>query len=109
MNISAILVTTRPNNTNHMIETLNQLSGVEVYQNDPSTGKIIVIQEAESIHDEVDGLKKIKSLSGIVLAEMVEHYFGDDPNQYPSSDLENIDATCGTQPGDSCVPDYLNQ
>jgi nitrate reductase NapD len=109
MNLSAILVTTAPHNTLNMINTLNSLQGVEVYHNDPSSGKIIIIQEAEAIHEEVDGLKKIKKIPGIILAEMVEHYFGEDRNLYPSSELEDIDATCGTQMADSCsIPEYLN-
>lgn len=110
MNISAILVTTIPENTAHMIDQLNCRSGVEVYHSDPETGKIIIIQEAEMIHDEVDGLKNIKKMPGIIMAEMVEHYFGDDANLYPSSDLENIDQTCGTtMDNNSCVPEFLNQ
>lgn len=93
-----------------MIETLNNIQGVEAFHHDESSGKIIIIQEAEAIHDEVNGLKQIKKLPGIILAEMVEHYFGEDTNLYPSSDLENIDATCGTQVADSCsIPEYLNQ
>ncbi len=109
MNLSAILVTTAPANTLNMIDTLNRLSGVEVYHNDAITGKIILIQEAEAIHEEVEGLKKIKRIPGIIVAEMVEHYFAEDKNLYPSSDLENIDETCGTRMEDSCsIPEYLN-
>lgn len=109
MNISAILVTTAPKNIKNMIQTLNKLEGVEVYHNDPDSGKIIVIQEAEIINDEVDGLKRIKKIPGIIMAEMVEHYFGEDTNLYPGSELESIDATCGTRIGDSCIPEFLNQ
>ena len=110
MNLSAILVATKPENTLRMIDTLNGIQDVEVFHHDESTGKIIIIQEAEAIHEEVDGLKKIKKLPGIIMAEMVEHHFGEDKNLYPSSDLENIDATCGTQVADSCsIPEYLNQ
>ena len=109
MNISAILVTTKPENTDNMIETLNQISGIEVYHHEHATGKIIVIQEAETIQQEVDGLKNIKKLPGIILAEMVEHYFGDDTNLYPDSELSKMEATCGIPGGDSCIPDYLNQ
>lgn len=109
MNISAILITTSPQNIHEMIATLNSLSSVEVYHNDPATGKIIAIQEAKTIDEEVDGLKKIKKLPGIILAEMVEHYFGEDANQYSGSELENIDESCGTKPGDSCIPAYLKE
>jgi nitrate reductase NapD len=109
MNISAILVTTPSSNTENMINMLNELEGVEVFHHDVSTGKLIAIQEAESIHEEVHGLKKIKKLPGIILAEMVHHYFGEDKNLYHIDELEKMDTSCGSQPGDSCVPEYLNQ
>lgn len=110
MNLSAILVTTLPDNIPNMINTLNAIQDVEVFHHDSASGKIIIIQEAEAIHEEVNGLKKIKSLPGVIVAEMVEHYFAEDKNLYPSSELENIDATCGTQVADSCsIPEYLNQ
>ena len=109
MNISAILVTTPSANTLNMIEQLNQLEGVEVFHHDTSTGKIIAIQEAESINDEVAGLKRIKKLPNITLAEMVEHYFGEDRNLYPGSDLEKIDEVCGTESAEVCIPEFLNQ
>jgi len=109
MNISAILVTTPSDNTHNMIEQLNQLEGVEVFHHDAASGKIIAIQEAESINDEVNGLKRIKKLPDIVLAEMVEHYFGEDRNLYPGSDLEKIDEVCGTESAEVCIPEFLNQ
>lgn len=109
MNISAILITTPPHNTSRMIQILNDLDAVEVYHNDPQSGKIIAIQEAETIDDEVRGLKEIKKLPGIILAEMVQHYFGEDASQYSGSDLEKIDSSCGTKPGDSCIPAYLRE
>jgi len=109
MNISAILVTTLPDNTADMIEQLNRLDGVEVYHSDVASGKMIAIQEAPSIDDEINGLKRIKKMPDIILAEMVEHYFGEDNNLYPGSDLEKIDEVCGTEPGDVCIPEFLNQ
>lgn len=110
MNLSAILVTTKPDNTRNMIEQLNAIEGLEVYHHHQPSGKIILIQEAESIHEEVNGLKRIKAIAGVIVAEMVEHYFGEDRNLYPSSDLEKIDASCGTNPEDICsIPEYLNR
>ena len=109
MNLSAIYVVTDPLKTINLISTLNEISNIEVFHQDENSGKIIVIQEAESIHDEVQGLKKIKSISGVIMAEMVEHYFGEDKMLYPDLDLEKIDKLCGTQTTDSCIPAYLNQ
>ena len=79
MNVSGILVVVPAAETDRSIEKLAALPGVDVHHVDPATGRIIVTQEAESIDDEVGGLKRIKALSGVILAEMVHHHFKDDP------------------------------
>ena len=78
MNVSGILVITSPGHTGKVIEQLQSLSGVDVHYNDATTGRIIITQEAESISAEVDGLKRIRALPHIVLAEMSCHYFEED-------------------------------
>ena len=65
MNVSGILVVTSPEHTRNVIEQLQSLTG-------------IITQEAESIDAEVDGLKRIRALPHIVLAEMSCHYFEED-------------------------------
>jgi len=61
-----------------MVEELNQLDGIDVHHRDDSSGRIVITQEAEHIHDEVAGLKRIKALPHVVLAEMVYHCFEED-------------------------------
>ncbi|MBD3867490.1 MAG: chaperone NapD [Acidobacteria bacterium] len=78
MNISGILVITPAEQLQSTIDNLNALPGVEVHHTDPETGRIVVTQEAGSVHGEVDGLKRIKALPHIILAEMVHHHFEDD-------------------------------
>lgn len=82
MNISAILVITSPERVEACIATLNQLPGVEVHHHEAASGKIIAIQEAENTTAEVDGLKRIKALDGIAMAEMINHYFEDDTQMF---------------------------
>ncbi len=79
MNISAILVVVPATEVDATITTLEALSGIEVRHTDLATGRILVIQEDEDVAAEVTGLERIKALPGIILAEMVYHYFGDDP------------------------------
>ena len=79
MNLSAILVVVPTTELNATITRLEALPGVEVRHTDPATGRILTIQEAEDVGAEVAGLERIQALPGIVLAEMVYHYFGDDP------------------------------
>jgi nitrate reductase NapD len=60
------------------METLEQLEGVDVHYSDPDSGRIVVTQEAETIAAEVEGLKRIKALPRVILAEMVYHCFEND-------------------------------
>ena len=74
MNISGILVVVSPSNFEAGVSALNALPRVEVHHTDAETGRIIVTQEAETVNDEVEGLKRIKALPGVAMAEMVYHY-----------------------------------
>jgi nitrate reductase NapD len=84
MNISGILVIVAPEKVDAMVKTLNALDGVDVHHIEQSTGRIIITQEAEAIHDEIDGLKRIRALPGIVLAEMSYHSFEEDTENVTS-------------------------
>lgn len=99
MNLSGILVVATPQNLGAVVADLTALPGVEVHHTDPPSGRIIVVQEAESIDEEVAGLKRIKQLSRVVMAEMAYHYFAEDPQNYPP---ERVAALDGPN-----VPDYL--
>jgi nitrate reductase NapD len=78
VNLSGILIIVAPECIKSSVYALNALPGVEVYHIDESTGRIVVVQEAETIDAEVEGLKRIKQLPDIHLAEMVHHHFEDD-------------------------------
>jgi len=102
MNYSGILVVFPPNRTEAGIAALNTLDGVEVHHCDPATGRIVAVQECAHIHDEVDGLKRIKKLPGVILAEMVYHHFEEDPTL-----VMEMPADLEEQRGE--VPDYLKE
>ncbi|MDZ7753820.1 MAG: chaperone NapD [Gammaproteobacteria bacterium] len=99
MNLSGILVVATPPHMAAVVAELDALPGVEVHHTDPPSGRIIVVQEAESIDDEVAGLKRIKQLPHVVMAEMAYHYFAEDPQNYPPERVEALDRPA--------VPDYL--
>ena len=94
MNLSGILVVAPPDDIETVVEQLNELPGVTVYHRDDPTGRIIVVQEAETVHAEVDGLRRIKALPGIIFAELVYHYLGEDDSDVslPPADLDSM---CG--------------
>lgn len=106
MNLSGILVMTKPEHQRRVVTAMEALEGVEVHQVDETTGRIVAVQEAESIHDEIEGVKRIKALPDVIMAEMVYHYLAEDERIYEAmpSELEAQQdgfATCA-------VPAYLN-
>jgi len=100
MNLSSILVITPSEHLESTIDALNKLKGVEVHVSEEQSGRIIATQEAESISAEVEGLKRIKALPGIMFAEMVFHYFEDESNALPvelPAELDNSQGGCRTE------------
>ena len=77
MNLSGILVMTHPQNLPRVVTELKALPGVEVHQQDP-LGRVVVVLEAETVREETNGLRCIQAVPGVLMAEMVFHYFEDD-------------------------------
>jgi len=106
MNLSGILVVTTQKQMNTVCGLLDELEGVDVFHRDEATARIIVVQEAATVKDEVEGLKRIKKLPGIVMAEMVHHYFGGSTDEISMEDLPtDLDELTGLA---TAVPAYLN-
>ena len=78
MNVSGILVVVRPERVAAATDELARLDGVDVHHCDAASGRIVITQEAETIQAEVDGLKRIKALPYVILAEMAYHCFEED-------------------------------
>jgi nitrate reductase NapD len=105
MNISGILVVVAPARTESTCASLRALPGIEIHHVDATSGRIVITQEAESISAEVEGLKRIRALPDIILAEMSYHYFEDD-----SELLDNIPPGLADDSDESFdVPGYLNE
>ena len=104
MNYSGILVVTTQDQLDPLCNALNDLDGVAVFHKDETTSRLVVVQEAESVKDEVNGLKRIKALPGVVMAEMVTHYFEEMADETISDSIpDDIDAGL-----DSRAMNYLN-
>ena len=102
MNLSGIVVMAQPQHVLGVVEALKALQGIEVHQYDEQQGKIVVVQEAPDVNAEVEGLKQIKALPHVTVAEMVYHYFEDDDQEFSEipKDLNEVE---GLAP----VPQYL--
>ncbi len=106
MNLSGILVVAQPENRERVVVALNALEGVEVHQVEEATGRIVAVQEADDIHAEIEGVKRIKALPHVIMAEMVYHYLAEDERIYEAMPPELIEQQDGFE---TCaVPAYLN-
>lgn len=90
MNLSGIAVSVQPRLFDDTVSRISELPGVDVHYQDPDSARLVVVQEACNVDAEVEGLKRIKSIHGVVVAELVYHYFADDPtldnSRSPDSD-----------------------
>lgn len=102
MNLSGILVIAKPEWVPQVVSDLAAQDGLEVHQTDPVSGRIIVVQEAADIHAEIEGVKRIKAMPHVVMADMVYHYFAEDEQAYDAMPAELAEDTS------VCVPAYLN-
>lgn len=82
MNVSGILVVVPPSQLEEAKARLEALPGVEVHHVEPTSGRIVVVQEAGSVDEEVAALSRIKALKGVTLAEMVYHVFEETPPEW---------------------------
>ncbi len=78
MNISGIMVTALPEHVAEVAQSLSALQGLEVFQTDVASGKLVVVQEAASVGEEVEGFKRIRAVPHVIAADLVQHYFEDD-------------------------------
>lgn len=78
MNLSGIAVSLQPRLYDETATRIGELPGIEIYHQDPASHRIVVVQEADTVDAEVEGLKQIKSIPGVIVAELVYHYFAED-------------------------------
>ena len=102
MNLSAILVVATPTKLQAVRKQLELLNGVDTHHSDPASGRLIATIEAPDLKQEIDMLKCIKALPDVAMAEMVEHHF--------EEELENYSALLeGLPEGLPEVPRFLNE
>jgi len=67
-----------PEHVAEVAQSLSALQGLEVFQADVASGKLVVVQEAASVGEEVEGFKRIRAVPNVIAADLVQHYFEED-------------------------------
>jgi len=95
MTISSIVVQTKPENLETLVETLKESDLCEYHLHDEK-GRIVITLEGENVGQEVEKLGKIQKIKGIISAEMVYSHSEDE--------LEKLRDDIETAP----TPEWLN-
>lgn len=101
MNLSGIAVIATPQNVEAVAARLTALPGVQVAQIDRDGGRLVLVQEATSVGDEVEGFRAIQRTPGVVSADLVCHFFGD--QAMPEPELSQVLARLNAEPHDDRV------
>jgi nitrate reductase NapAB chaperone NapD len=75
--LSGLVVRTTPERFDDVLAVLRTLPGVSVHHLDPATARIVVVQAAATLDAEMDGMRRMQKLPGVVDASLVYHVLGD--------------------------------
>jgi len=89
MNISSIVVQTKPQNLNQVLEALKKCKECEYHLHDEK-GRIIVTIEGENVKEELEKLRVVENIPHVISADMQMAYSEDELEQHIQH-LENQD------------------
>lgn len=72
--VAGLCVTVRPDDLDEVEVLLCARPDLEVHARDRESGRLVVVQECESVGDHRRGLEEIQALPGVLTAELVVHY-----------------------------------
>ena len=97
MNLSSIVVLTKPDHLEGVIEAIRSSNNYEYHLHDEK-GRIIVTIEGKDTAEEIDKLKLLQTIPHVISAEMVFAY-SEDELEKEKEKLEN---------SNNNIPDWLN-
>jgi nitrate reductase NapD len=71
---AGVVVATAPEHLETCAQELDALPGIEVHGREPSTGRIVIVQEADSVEEQQDLLARVRTLPRVHFAALVYHY-----------------------------------
>ena len=81
MHYSGILVVVPRSQIDETSALIQDLPGIEVRYTYADSGRLIVIQETETLEEQQEGLRRLKALPGVVMAEAVYHHVDRDDEE----------------------------
>jgi nitrate reductase NapAB chaperone NapD len=99
--LSGLVVRTTPERFDDVLAALRTLPGVSVHHHDPATARIVVVQEAATLNAEMDGMRRMQTLPGVVDTSLVYHVLADAAATEPSRNATGAPAARPAAPPSS--------
>ncbi len=77
MNVSSIVVKTAPEKTGEVVAGINSLEFCEVHFHDKK-GRVVATIEGETIHEQMENLKRIQAIPFVISAYLMYSYCEDE-------------------------------
>ncbi len=79
MNVSGIVIMTMPDKTEQVVESLKDFEGLEVHKV-LEDGRIVAVLERETTGEEVNAIRSMYDIDGVITATMAYHHFEEEVN-----------------------------
>ena len=101
MSFSGILVRAVPSDVSDVAQRLHRLDGVRVHQTDSDSGRLVLTLEAVTPDQEIDGLRRIQRVPGVVSADLVYHRIAEDGLEASTDSAPGASTARNTHLGDT--------
>ncbi len=72
--VSGLCLMVRPEHLGEVEASLRDLAWVEIHARDEATGRLIVVQEHQTIEGHQQGLRKLQAVPHVLTADLVVHH-----------------------------------
>jgi len=72
--VSGLCLMVRPEHLDAVEAELRELPWLEIHARDDETGKLIVVQEHETVKEHQDGLRTMQTIPNVLTADLVVHH-----------------------------------
>ncbi len=72
--VSGLCLMVRPEHLREVEASLRELDWIEVHAREEATGRLIVVQEHETVEEHQQGLRKLQAVEHVLTADLVVHH-----------------------------------
>lgn len=72
--VSGLCLMVRPEHMGEVEASLRDLTWVEIHARDEATGRLIVVQEHQTIEEHQQGLRNLQAIPHVLTADLVVHH-----------------------------------